>query len=430
MKTAGFNWKLFSAPKRIPLNFDKLCQTRYCSQAAETQVEQHENSEDERALDELKITKVIPVVERSLPTKYNCSGCGAVLQSVDPTKRGFIPKEKLKEWHDLVDNPSKTILGESEYDNETGIVQGSRDFDDSAEDNSDEFTKDIEDYFPEEGEDSASDIASLVCKRCFSLENYNSALSITLQQDDYLRHLKILKNQRALLVLVLDVSDFPACVFPNLKNLISTKSSVLIVANKIDLFPVGLKPNFWIQFRDHIIEECVNSGLAKSTIVGVRFISVKQSKGILELSNEIVKKWGNRGDVYLMGCTNVGKSSLFNKLLGHLCGSKPGELNTDTNLLAPKATISLWPGTTLGLLSFPLMSVGKRRRLLARQKDREEKIALGLLGMLYCTVKTGFRGANVVLHCSSREDFLLRQELIRPLDPFFSSVVGCALLIS
>lgn len=331
-----------------------------------------------------RIKKVIQgKTKKSLSSRYNCSGCGAVLQSSNPQKRGFLPKEKLIEWHTLVDNPSEVILRGEESD-ESGIVQGSREPDDNSlqkGEDSNEFTQDIEDYFPEKlEEDSTSSISSLVCKRCFSLKNYNSALRITLEQDDYLRHVQIIKEKRALLVLVLDVTDIPCCIFPDLKNLISPKSSVLIVANKIDLLPVGQKSNFWQHFKTYLAQECIKTGMPKSSIAGVRFVSVKEGKGVLELSEEIVKKWGNRGDVYLLGCTNVGKSSLFNKLLVQLCGSKPGELNMDNNLLAPQATISLWPGTTLGLLSFPLMSVGKRRRLLARQRDRDEKVALGFLG--------------------------------------------------
>jgi len=323
-----------------------------------------------------KRRKKMPTLKAGISTRYNCSGCGAVLQSINPNKRGFIPKEKLGQWFNLVKDPKVVMLKGSEH--ESGIV---REF--TKEDN-DEFNDDIEDFFPEksvEESDTASSISSLVCRRCFSLKYYNSALSITLAQDDYLKHVQNLRTKPALLVLILDVTDFPSCIFPDLKDLISPRSSVLVVANKIDLLPSGLKNNFWVQFRNYITQECINSGLAKSTIVGVRFISVMKGKGVHELSEEIVKKWGNRGDVYLLGCTNVGKSSLFNKLLGHLCGSQPGELNMDNNLMAPKATISNWPGTTLGLLSFPLMSIGKRRRLQARQKARDEKIALGFLGM-------------------------------------------------
>lgn len=54
------------------------------------------------------------------------------------------------------------------------------------------------------------------------------------------------------------------------------------------------------------------------------------------------------GDVYLVGCTNVGKSTLFNTLLqSDYCKVKAGDL-------LQRATISPWPGTTLNLLKVRL----------------------------------------------------------------------------
>lgn len=327
--------------------------------------------------------ELTPAVKR-----YNCSGCGAVLQTTKPECRGYIPKDKLSEWTALVSDPGAILEAEGGRDHWAELesrMAAEREM--MVEGGVLDEESDVEDYFPEDFDDEEEekrDMSSLVCKRCFSLKHYNDALDVTLESDDYLKHLTALRDKRALIVLMLDVTDFPTCLFPNLKSLLSSQCSVLIVANKIDLFPSGLPNSFWSRFRDHIVEECAAASLDKSMIVGVRFISAMRGSGTVELAEEIVRNWGNRGDVYLLGCTNVGKSSLFNKLLVHLCGCQPGELNMDSNLLAPKATISQWPGTTLGLLSFPLMSVGKRRRLLEQQRRREEEIALGGQGMCVC----------------------------------------------
>lgn len=331
-------------------------------------------------------------------SKCNCSGCGAVLQSKNPNMRGFIPQEKLDEWLSFSSDPIKALEGEIEpvqtsavavetggggevlEDGAGGDVEKMEDRDEHSIEG-DDTDSDVEDFFPEsidETDIEKRDISAFICKRCFSLQHYNSALNITLDNEDYLTHLSSLKDKKALIILMLDVTDFPCCVFPNLQDILSPDCSVLIVANKIDLFPRNLTQNFWAKFRKHIISECKAKGLGDQKIIGVRFISVKQGIKTTELSEEIVRKWGVRGDIYLLGCTNVGKSSLFNKLLLNLCGSKPGELNVDSNLLTPKATISQWPGTTLGLLSFPLISFGKRRRLLDQQRRREQDIALGI----------------------------------------------------
>lgn len=55
------------------------------------------------------------------------------------------------------------------------------------------------------------------------------------------------------------------------------------------------------------------------------------------------------GDVYLVGCTNVGKSSLFNALLqSDYCKTKAVDL-------MQRATTAPWPGTTLNLLKVELL---------------------------------------------------------------------------
>lgn len=56
------------------------------------------------------------------------------------------------------------------------------------------------------------------------------------------------------------------------------------------------------------------------------------------------------GDVYLVGCTNVGKSSLFNTLL------KSDYCKVQAIDLVQRATVSAWPGTTLNLLKFPILN--------------------------------------------------------------------------
>lgn len=69
------------------------------------------------------------------------------------------------------------------------------------------------------------------------------------------------------------------------------------------------------------------------------------------------------GDVYLIGCTNVGKSTLFNSLLkSDFCKVQAAEL-------IQRATTSVWPGTTLNLLKFPITKFTA-----ARMEEREKRL--------------------------------------------------------
>ena len=253
----------------------------------------------------------------SLRTSVLCKGCGAQLHSDESVKGGYLPPDKLKM-----------------------VVEG-----------------------------GAVDAKGrpVVCQRCFYLSHYNQALNATVPGEDYLRCLEHVNKKPSLVLCMVDVTDFPGSLFPNLNSRISQHCPVIIVANKVDLLP----------FRDrkvlhalevHIREVASKGSLSGCDVVRVQFVSAKLGSGVEELTDVIMKNWGSWSDVFLLGCTNVGKSTLFNQLLVLLCGAIPGQLNPSTNMDVPAATISSWPGTTLGLLSFPIMSAGKRFRLLKQKK--------------------------------------------------------------
>lgn len=271
-----------------------------------------------------------------------CSGCGAKFQSSDPNSSGFVPKEKLDRLQSLHSTSQEASTESSSID-------------------------DV--------------VTPVICKRCFSLKQYNTALNISLSAEDYLCHLSHLRDKKALILLMVDVSDFPGSVFPDLHTLLSPNSQVVIVANKVDLIPRDLTEEWWRHFKKMLVRECKRLSLRDHEVARVHFVSAKTGLGVSELADDIVESWGNRGDVYLLGCTNAGKSTLFNRLLVYMCGVKPGELNRESNVFAPMATISQWPGTTLGLLSFPIMSVGKRKRLMAQAQARKFQQALNPSGM-------------------------------------------------
>lgn len=70
----------------------------------------------------------------------------------------------------------------------------------------------------------------------------------------------------------------------------------------------------------------------------------------------------------MIGCTNVGKSSLFNALLqSDYCKVQAVDL-------IQRATISPWPGTTLNLLKFPILNPLKWRLSMRVARLQEEKL--------------------------------------------------------
>jgi len=204
-----------------------------------------------------------------------------------------------------------------------------------------------------------------MCQRCFHLTHYEDALHVTLSSEEYLNILSGLSTKRALVLLMVDVVDFPSSLFPNISQLISRHSEVIIVGNKADLLE-SEKSKVWEKYSHYMLEVTEKSSLSGCRIRGVQFISAKTGRGIHDLVHYIMTQWGNRGDIYLLGCTNVGKSTLFNQLMKMICGSDKHDYNSPS-------TVSRLPGTTLDLLKFPLVSVLKWQRLLAR-KERIAKL--------------------------------------------------------
>lgn len=69
----------------------------------------------------------------------------------------------------------------------------------------------------------------------------------------------------------------------------------------------------------------------------------------------------------MVGCTNVGKSTMFNTLLNS------DYCKVQATDLIQRATISPWPGTTLNLLKFPILNPLPNKQWLRVQRLRAEQ---------------------------------------------------------
>uniref|UniRef100_G1QEW4 Nitric oxide associated 1 n=1 Tax=Myotis lucifugus TaxID=59463 RepID=G1QEW4_MYOLU len=160
--------------------------------------------------------------------------------------------------------------------------------------------------------------------------------------------------------------DLPDALLPTARPVGSKQ--LIVLGNKVDLLPQDA-PGYLQRLRERLWDDCARAGLqrdpgrggppgreensspsAKSRTVlrDVRLISAKTGYGVEELISALQRSWRYRGDVYLVGATNAGKSTLFNTLLeSDYCIAKGAEA-------IDRATISSWPGTTLNLLKFPI----------------------------------------------------------------------------
>ncbi|USB34405.1 ribosome biogenesis GTPase YqeH [Paenibacillus sp. YPG26] len=174
----------------------------------------------------------------------------------------------------------------------------------------------------------------VICQRCFRIKNYNESSSVTVEQDEFLRLLSQIGEKDALVIHIVDIFDFEGSVIGGLQRFVGA-NPVLLAVNKIDLLP---KVTNWNKLLNWVQKQAKELGLRTQDII---FCSAKQNKGFDRLLEAVEQYRGDR-DVYVVGATNVGKSTLINRLI------------RDYSDLEQELTTSRYPGTTLDMVNIPL----------------------------------------------------------------------------
>lgn len=174
----------------------------------------------------------------------------------------------------------------------------------------------------------------VICQRCFRIKHYNEASSVALDQDDFLRLLGSIGTTDSLVVHIVDLYDFEGSLISGLQRFVGN-NPVLLVVNKIDLLPKGMNVN---RIRNWVQRAAKSQGLRT---VDVILCSAKRNMGFEHVIEALEQHRGNR-DVYVVGATNVGKSTLINRLI------------RDFSDMERELTTSRYPGTTLDAVHIPL----------------------------------------------------------------------------
>lgn len=241
-----------------------------------------------------------------------CGGCGALLHCKDPAIPGYLPSE-------LFTNNSQDVL------------------------------------------------KTMICQRCHFLKFYNAALEVKVSIEDYPKLLRVIKRKKCAIILIIDLTDFPCSIWPDLKSILHPFTPIFLVGNKIDLLPRDC-PEFIEHIKRTLLDTVIDvTGVKKENFTHVQLTSAKTGYGIEQLINKLQYKWRYKGDVYLIGCTNVGKSSMFNVLLNSdYCKVQAVDL-------IQRATVSAWPGTTLNLLKFPILNPTAKKAFLRTERLKREQ---------------------------------------------------------
>lgn len=207
-----------------------------------------------------------------------CIGCGAELQAINENKAGYVPNSVLNK--------------------------------------------------------PAEELQDVYCKRCFRLRHYNEVSDVELTDDDFLTMLHEISAKDALVVNVIDIFDFNGSLINGMQRF-AGKNPLVIVGNKVDLLPKSLGEG---KMRQWVTERVQEVGLRPTDVI---MTSALKQDSVRQLMNKIDELRNGR-DVYIVGATNVGKSTLINQII-NIATDSPDVITT-----------SYFPGTTLGSIEIPL----------------------------------------------------------------------------
>ncbi|CAG9619395.1 ribosome biogenesis GTPase YqeH [Sutcliffiella rhizosphaerae] len=174
----------------------------------------------------------------------------------------------------------------------------------------------------------------VICKRCFRLKHYNEIQDVSLTDDDFLRILNSIGQTKGLVIKIVDIFDFDGSWLPGLHRFVGN-NNVILVGNKVDLLPKSVKPTKVINWMKQMSKEL---GLMPEDVF---LISADKGIGVKELA-QAIESYREGEDVYVVGCTNVGKSTFINRIIKEFSGEED------------VITTSQFPGTTLDLIDIPL----------------------------------------------------------------------------
>lgn len=181
---------------------------------------------------------------------------------------------------------------------------------------------------------SALNRSEVLCKRCFRLKHYNELMDVSMTDDDYLKMIQQIHKKQGLIVHVVDLFDLNGSLITSL-NRIAGDNPVLIVGNKLDLLPQSTNLRKLEQWIRSTVKE---AGIKVEDVCNISSIK----GGGLDTLKEMIDTYRTQHDVYIVGTTNVGKSTLINRLIQETTGDKD------------IITTSYFPGTTLGFIEIPL----------------------------------------------------------------------------
>lgn len=168
-----------------------------------------------------------------------------------------------------------------------------------------------------------------LCERCFRIKHYNEYKQVSKTNEDFIPILKDINNTKDLVVLVLDLFNLPQNLDIITNNI---NNEVLLVLTKRDILPKSIYDENIFKYIDNYKLNYVDK-IIISSLKNYNF----------DLLLEKINKYKKSKNVYVIGFTNAGKSTMINHLIKHYS-------NLDLEI-----TTSILTSTTLNTIEVPLL---------------------------------------------------------------------------
>lgn len=167
-----------------------------------------------------------------------------------------------------------------------------------------------------------------ICSRCFRMKNYGEYQIVTKSNEEYIDILKSVNKTNDLVLYIVDLLNLDRDL-KHIRQYINNK--VILVLSKRDVLPKSIKD-------DKLLDYFRNLDLDYSDMI---VASPNKNYNIDELLH-MIKMHKTSKNVYVVGHTNVGKSTLINKLMKNYSENEC------------ELTISPLPSTTLNKITIKL----------------------------------------------------------------------------
>lgn len=166
-----------------------------------------------------------------------------------------------------------------------------------------------------------------LCRRCFRMKHYGEFKETKKSNNEFIDILKSVNKTNSLVLYIVDLFTLNN----NLNNINKyLNNKTILVITKRDIMPKSIKNEKLLKYIKNIN--------TKKNIIDYVVVSSINNDGLDELYSKI-KKYQTNNNVYLVGNTNAGKSTLLNKLIKNYS-------NKDIEI-----TTSILPSTTLNQIN-------------------------------------------------------------------------------